>query len=112
MTMPSSNPAFGRGFASAASGQGYPGQGPAGSGAPQGYAPPAQTDPSAAPSPYARSTTRYMTMDDVVTKAGISFLVTVLFAAGIWALPGQVGWGLALPAILVGLVLGLVIAFK
>jgi uncharacterized YccA/Bax inhibitor family protein len=30
----------------------------------------------------------------------------------VWALPGTTGWGLALPAVLVGLVLGLVIAFK
>jgi uncharacterized YccA/Bax inhibitor family protein len=119
MTMPSSNPAFGRGFARAASGQAAPGQGPAGWGAPQAYgAPPqaygpgTQADPYAAPSPYARSATRYMTMDDVVTKTGISFLVTVLFAAGIWALPGNSGWGFALPAVLVGLVLGLVISFR
>jgi uncharacterized YccA/Bax inhibitor family protein len=51
-------------------------------------------------------------MDDVVTKTGISFLVTVLAAAGIWALPGTTGWALALPAVLVGLVLGLVISFR
>jgi uncharacterized YccA/Bax inhibitor family protein len=103
--MPSSNPAFGRGFQSATrSGQ----FGAAGS----TYAPPAPHDPYAAPSPYARSTTRYMTMDDVVTKTGLTFLVTVVAAAGIWALPGTTGWALALPAILVGLVLGLVIAFK
>src|SRR3954471_6221900 len=103
--MPSSNPAFGRGFQSATrSGQ----FGAAGS----TYAPPAQQDPYAAPSPYARSTTRYMTMDDVVTKTGLTFLVTVLAAAGTWALPGSTGWGLALPAIVAGLVLGLVIAFK
>jgi uncharacterized YccA/Bax inhibitor family protein len=105
MTMPSSNPAFGRGFQSATrSGQ----FGAAGS----TYAPPTQHDPYAAPSPYARSATRYMTMDDVVTKTGLTFLVTVLAAAGIWALPGTTGWALALPAILVGLVLGLAIAFK
>ena len=103
--MPSSNPAFGRGFQSATrSGQ----FGAAGS----TYAPPAPHDPYAAPSPYARSTTRYMTMDDVVTKTGLTFLVTVVAAAGIWALPGTTGWALALPAILVGLVLGLFIAFK
>jgi uncharacterized YccA/Bax inhibitor family protein len=103
--MPSSNPAFGRGFQSATrSGQ----FGAAGS----TYAPPAPYDPYAAPSPYARSTTRYLTMDDVVTKTGLTFLVTVVAAAGIWALPGTTGWALALPAILVGLVLGLVIAFK
>src|SRR3954452_13424690 len=103
--MPSSNPAFGRGFQSATrSGQ----FGAAGS----TYAPPAPHDPYAAPEPYARSTTRYMTMDDVVTKTGLTFLVTVLAPAGIWALPGTTGWAVALPAILVGLVLGLVIAFK
>ena len=103
--MPSSNPAFGRGFQSATrSGQ----FGAAGS----TYAPPAPHDPYAAPSPYARSTTRYLTMDDVVTKTGLTFLVTVIAAAGIWALPGTTGWALALPAILVGLVLGLVISFK
>src|SRR3954452_14329654 len=105
MTMPSSNPAFGRNFQSATrSGQ----FGAAGS----TYAPPTQHDPYAAPSPYARSATRYMTMDDVVTKTGLTFLVTVLAAAGIWALPGTTGWSLALPAILVGLGLGLFIAFK
>ena len=87
--MPSSNPAFSR-FNGAGNGQqaapwatqaqpyGAPGQ----------YGAPTQYDPYAAPSPYAASTTRYMTMDDVVTKTGITFLVTVLAAAGIWALPG------------------------
>jgi uncharacterized YccA/Bax inhibitor family protein len=110
MTMPSSNPAFGRGFARAASGQGTPGTGYAGWGsAPQGYAP---ADPYAAPSPYARSITRYMTMDDVVTKTGISFLVTVLAAAAIWSLPGTTGWALALPAAIAGFVLALVISFR
>jgi len=113
MTMPSSNPAFGRGFARAASGQGYPGQGTAGWGsAPQAYGAPTSTDPYAAPSPYARSVTKYMTMDDVVTKTGISFLVTVLFAAGTWALPGTTGWGLAIPAVFVGLGIGLFISFR
>ncbi len=107
--MPSSNPAFSRGFGGAGNGQQY-----AGWGQPQqyGYGAPTQYDPYAAPSPYTASTTRYMTMDDVVTKTGISFLVTVLAAAGVWALPGQAAWGLALPAILVAFVLGLVIAFK
>src|SRR4051812_33994434 len=105
MTMPSSNPAFGRNFQSATrSGQ----FGAAGS----TYAPPTQHDPYAAPSPYARSATRYLTMDDVVTKTGLTFLVTVLAAAGVWALPGSTGWGFALPAALVGLVVGLVISFK
>jgi uncharacterized YccA/Bax inhibitor family protein len=54
-----------------------------------------------------------MTMDDVVAKTGISFLVTVLSAAVTWAvLPQSLAWGLALPAVLVAFVLGLVISFK
>jgi uncharacterized YccA/Bax inhibitor family protein len=112
MTMPSNNPAFSR-FNGAGNGQqampwatqtqphGAPGQ----------YGAPTQYDPYAAPSPYAAAT-RYMTMDDVVTKTGITFLVTVLTAAAVWALPGTTGWGLALPAIFVGLGLGLFISFK
>jgi uncharacterized YccA/Bax inhibitor family protein len=112
MTMPSSNPAF-RGFG-AGNGQQYPGWGaqPQQYGAPGQYSAPAPHDPYAAPSPYAATTTRYLTMDDVVTKTGASFLVTVLAAAFVWALPGQAAWGLALPAVLVAFVLGLVIAFK
>jgi uncharacterized YccA/Bax inhibitor family protein len=113
MTMPSSNPAFSR-FGNAGNGQQYAGWGtpPQQYGAPGQYGAPAQNDPYAAPSPYAATTTRYMTMDDVVTKTGLSFLVTVLAAAAIWALPGTAAWGLALPALLVGFVLGLVISFK
>jgi uncharacterized YccA/Bax inhibitor family protein len=112
MTMPSSNPAF-RGFG-AGNGQQYPGWGaPAQQyGAPGQYGAPAPHDPYAAPSPYAATTTRYLTMDDVVTKTGASFLVTVLAAAFVWALPGQAAWGLALPAVLAAFVLGLVISFK
>ena len=110
--MASNNPAFGRGFARAVNGQGpASGQGYAGWGtAPQQYGP--QTDPYAAPSPYARPATRFMTMDDVVTKTGISFLVTVLAAAVTWALPGTTGWALAIPAVLIGFVLAMVISFK
>jgi uncharacterized YccA/Bax inhibitor family protein len=104
--MPSNNPVFGRGFGNAQ--QTSWGAAPAA----QQYGQPAYTDPYAAPSPYSATTTRYMTMDDVVTKTGISFLVTVLAAAATWALPGQAAWGLALPAVLVAFVLGLVIAFK
>jgi uncharacterized YccA/Bax inhibitor family protein len=108
MTMPSSNPAFSR-FGNAGNGQQYAGWGAQ----PQSqYGAPAQYDPYAAPSPYAATTTRYLTMDDVVTKTGISFLVTVVAAAVVWALPGQAAWGLALPAVLVAFVLGLVISFK
>jgi uncharacterized YccA/Bax inhibitor family protein len=114
MTMPSSNPAFGRGFANAGHGGQYPGWGaqPQQYGAPTRYGAPLQADPYAAPSPYAPPTTRYMTMDDVVTKTGLTFLVTVLAAAAVWAMPGQAALGLAIPAVLVGLVLGLVISFK
>jgi uncharacterized YccA/Bax inhibitor family protein len=105
MTMPSSNPAFSR-FGGAGNGQQNLGWGAAPQQAPTQY------DPYSAPSPYAATTTSYMTMDDVVMKTGITFLVTVLFAAGVWSLPGTTGWALALPAVLVGLVLGLVISFK
>jgi uncharacterized YccA/Bax inhibitor family protein len=113
MTMPSSNPAFSR-FGGAGNGQQYAGWGnqPQQYGAPGQYGAPAPHDPYAAPSPYAATTTRYMTMDDVVTKTGLSFLVTVLAAAAVWALPGQTAWGLALPSVLVAFVLGLVISFK
>ena len=108
--MPSSNPAF-RGFGTAGNGQQ-----PVGWGAPsQQYGAPGQYgthDPYAAPSPYAATTTQYLTMDDVVTKTGLTFLVTVMAAAATWALPGQAAWGFALPAVLVAFVLGLVIAFK
>jgi uncharacterized YccA/Bax inhibitor family protein len=113
MTMASNNPAFGRGFARAVNGQGpASGQGYAGWGAPsqQQYGPTA--DPYAAPSPYATPATRFMTMDDVVTKTGISFLVTVLAAAVTWALPGTTGWALAIPAVIAGFVLAMVISFK
>lgn len=103
--MPSNNPAF-RGLGGAGGGQQYASWGAA----PQ-YGAPTQ-DPYAAPSPYAATTTRYMTMDDVVTKTGLSFLVTVLAAAVTWAMPGDAAWGLAIPAVLVAFVLGLVIAFK
>ena len=104
--MPSSNPAFSRGFPGAAgSGQQY---GASPYGAPQPYGAPTR-DPYAAQSPYAPSTTQYMTMDDVVQKTGLSFLVTVVSAAVTWALlPQELALGLALPAVLVALVLGLV----
>jgi uncharacterized YccA/Bax inhibitor family protein len=124
MTMPSHNPVFGRGFANANAGNGQQsgqwGGAPTQYGAPQPgaqYGAPTQ-DPYAAPAPYARApyappTTRYMTMDDVVQKTGLAFLVTVVSAAVTWALlPEELAWGLTLPAVLVALVLGLVIAFK
>jgi uncharacterized YccA/Bax inhibitor family protein len=109
--MPSHNPAFGRGFANATNGAA--GQQYANWNAPQPYGAPPQSPYAAQPqTPYARTTTRYMTMDDVVTKTGLSFLVTVLAAAAVWAMPGDAAWGFALPAMLVAFVLGLVITFK
>jgi uncharacterized YccA/Bax inhibitor family protein len=135
MTMASKNPAFSRGFGNnAAPGQPYAGWGnqpqygapqygapqygapqygaPGQYGAPQ-YGDPAAKDQYSAPSPYGTSpATRYMTMDDVVTKTGISFLVTVATAALTWAMPGNAAMGFALPAVLIAFVLGLVISFK
>jgi uncharacterized YccA/Bax inhibitor family protein len=118
MTMPSNNPAFSRGFPAAGNGQ-YAGWGSPtqGAGPQQTYGgAPGQYDPYAAPytapSPYAARTTTYLTMDDVVTKTGITFLVTVLAAAATWALPGFTGAALALPALLIAFVLGMVISFK
>ena len=126
--MPSHNPVFGRGLPNAgqqsapwggAPQYGAPQYGAPQYGAPQYGAPQYGTqDPYAAPSPYAQSpyapaTTRYMTMDDVVQKTGLSFLVTVLSAAVTWVLlPESLAFGLAIPAVLVALVLGLVISFK
>jgi len=114
MTMPSSNPAFSRFNGSGNGQQAMPWATPAQpSGAPGQYGAPTQYDPYAAPSPYAATTTRYMTMDDVVTKTGITFLVTVLAAAATWlAVPDSVAIALLLPAVIIGLVLGLVISFK
>ena len=107
--MPSSNPAFSRGFPAAGTGQ----NGGWGAGPQQTYGgAPTQYDPYAAPSPYAARGTAYMTMDDVVRATGVTFLVTVLFAAGTWALPGNASFGLAIPALLIAFVLGLVISFK
>ena len=110
MTMPSSNPAF-KGLGGAGNGQQATGWGTPQYGAPGQYGAP--TDPYAAPSPYAATGTQYMTMDDVVTKTGLTFLVTVLTAAATWmAVPDSVAIGLLFPAIIVGLILGLVISFK
>jgi uncharacterized YccA/Bax inhibitor family protein len=114
MTMPSSNPAFSR-FGGAGNGQQNLGWGsqPQQYGAPGQYGAPTQHDPYSAPSPYAATTTRYLTMDDVVTKTGVTFLVTVLAAAATWAIvPDSMAVALLIPALIVGLVLGLVISFK
>ena len=55
------------------------------------------------------TTERPMTVDDVVTKTGITLAVLVAAAAATW-ISGL--WGLALPAALVGFVLALVVIFK
>ena len=110
--MPSSNPAF-RGLGGAGNGQQSAAWGQPQYGAPGQYGAPAPHDPYAAPSPYAATGTQYMTMDDVVTKTGLTFLVTVLTAAATWmAVPNEVAIGLLFPAVIVGLILGLVISFK
>ncbi|MCO7221038.1 Bax inhibitor-1/YccA family protein [Klenkia sp. PcliD-1-E] len=117
--MPSSNPAFSRGFPGAPNGpgaqsgnQGYAQPGPQQYGAPQPWGQQAPQQSPYQQNPYAATGQQYMTMDDVVSKTGISFLVTVLAAAAIWAVPGQAAMGLALPAVLVAFVVGLVISFK
>ena len=119
--MASRNPAFSRGFGNAGPGQQQAGWGNTSQygapqyGAPTQYGAPApQQDAYTAPSPYGTTPdTRYMTMDDVVQKTGLSFLVTVLSAAVTWVLlPESLAFGLAIPAVLVALVLGLVISFK
>ena len=55
------------------------------------------------------TTERPMTVDDVVTKTGITLAVLVAAAAATWI---SRLWGLALPAALVGFVLALVVIFK
>ncbi|RBY78028.1 hypothetical protein DQ239_10040 [Blastococcus sp. TF02-09] len=110
--MPSSNPAF-KGLGNAGYGQQSAAWGAPQYGAPGQYGAPAPHDPYAAPSPYAATGTQYMTMDDVVTKTGLTFLVTVLAAAATWmAVPDTTAIALMFPAVIVGLVLGLVISFK
>ena len=66
---------------------------------------------NSAPAGYggALSTTRPMTVDDVVTKTSIT--LAVLIAAGAATYLSRL-WGLALPAALVGFVLAMVIIFK
>src|SRR3954454_4638221 len=114
MTMPSNTPAFSRFNGSGNGQQAMPWATPAQPyGAPGQSGAPTQAAPYAAPSPYAATTTRYMTMDDVVTKTGITFLVTVLAAAATWlAVPDSVPTALLLPAVIIVLVLGLVMSFK
>ena len=57
--------------------------------------------------------TRRMTLDDVVVKSAISFGTLILVAAvSFVALSESAAFGLVLPGLIVGLVLGLVISFK
>ncbi len=95
MTMPSSNPAFSRGFPGAANGQGA--QATAwGQQSQQQWGAPA---PYTQQSPYAATGAQYLTMDDVVTKTGLTFLVTVLTAAVTWVMvPQDVAFGRGAPA--------------
>jgi uncharacterized YccA/Bax inhibitor family protein len=57
----------------------------------------------------ALTTTRPMTVDDVVTKTGIT--LAVLIATGVATYLSGL-WGLALPAALIGFVLAMVVIFK
>jgi uncharacterized YccA/Bax inhibitor family protein len=64
--------------------------------------------PSATPAQMGR-----MTIDDVIVKCAISFgTLIAVAAASFFALPATLSAGVILPALLVGLVLGLVMAFK
>jgi uncharacterized YccA/Bax inhibitor family protein len=62
-----------------------------------------------APRDVAPADTRPMTIDDVVTKTGITLGMAVLAGAATWATGA---YALALPAALVGFVLSLIIIFK
>ncbi len=108
--MKSSNPALGR----IPSGQGYAtwNQAPVRDAPSSGQLQDMYAQPSYAPPGY-QAPSRYMTIDDVVTKTGITLLVTILSAAATWLLldPAQ-SMPLAIGALLIGFVLGLVIAFK
>lgn len=74
-------------------------------GTPTGY------DPYGAAAP-TRPGDRPMTIDDVVTKTGITLGTTIITGVLIMLAPLKLAMTLALPALIVGLVLGLVITFK
>lgn len=76
-------------------------------GAPAGYG----YDPYGAAAPTAPGD-RPMTIDDVVTKTGITLGVAVIAGILIMLAPIQLALTLALPAMIIGLVLSLVIIFK
>ncbi|WP_210158447.1 Bax inhibitor-1/YccA family protein [Microbispora oryzae] len=66
-------------------------------------------DMYAAPS-YAPPAERAMTIDDVVVRGSMTLGTLFLAAALSWYF--DVGWGLAFPAMIVGLVLGLIVSFR
>lgn len=68
---------------------------------------PTPAEPLRAPNAPARSDTGGLSYDDVLVKTGVSLAVVVGFAVVGWTVPA-----VALPAALVGLVLGLVNSFK
>ncbi|MBA3523245.1 MAG: Bax inhibitor-1/YccA family protein [Geodermatophilaceae bacterium] len=73
---------------------------------------PPQQPPYGQPAPPAAPTT-YMTLDDVVVRTGITAGTVIVIAALVMAtLDPSTAIGLALPAAIIGLVLGLVISFK
>ena len=108
--MKSSNPALGR----IPSGQGYAtwNQGQVQNAPSPGQLQDMYAQPAYAPPGY-QAPSRYMTIDDVVTKTGVTLFVTILSAAATWFLlePEQ-SMPLAIGAMLIGFVLGLVISFK
>lgn len=108
--MKSSNPALGR----IPSAQGYASwnQGAVRNAPSSGQLQDMYGQPAYAPPGY-QAPSRYMTIDDVVTKTGITLLVTILTAAATWYLftPEQ-SIPFAIGAMLIGFVLGLVISFK
>lgn len=108
--MKSSNPALGR----IPTGQGYAtwNQAPVQNAPSSGQLQDMYAQPAYAPPGY-EAPSRYMTIDDVVTKTAVTLFVTVLSAAATWYLlePAQ-SMPLAIGALLVGFVLGLVISFK
>lgn len=78
-----------------------------------------QTPPPPPSQPYApqpsppqppTTTTRAMTMDDVISRTGLLLIVAVVTGALAWAM--DLGWGVAIGAMLVGFALAMVNTFK
>jgi uncharacterized YccA/Bax inhibitor family protein len=86
---------------------------PGGRGANAGYDPYAGSGYPQSPAGLDRATTpeRPLTIDDVVTKTAITFGVA-LVAGILTALAGPAAWALALPAVIVGLIVSLIVIFK